>query len=319
MSQCAIDLGHSTNSNKVYTAKKTQQGFLSLKRQGFPESQKARDFCKKETSLSVQIMFSNVGTHMLYVKATALSIFLFLPQAAVIAQEAIEPEPSLEEIEALDANFGPDDYAAMRARYSDEIPKPPDPVTPATLVAKADLVIEGTVRDIYYTYEGDFKQAYTHTVIDVTRVLQGEHTESTLTITQMGGPSQDGTTVNIVSHTEYFNVGERELLFFKSDNEGIRIKNRYRVYEGDLYNVDGYGLLSNAEGSLRLRDSRNPAERFRTINIGTEVLYKNLSEPDEHEADDAGEHDGVLEESEATLKPAETIMTLDAFVSALER
>jgi hypothetical protein len=236
----------------------------------------------------------------------------------VIAQDAIGREPSLEDIEALDADFGPDDYAAMRARYSDEIPKRPDPVTPATLVAKADLVIEGIVRDIYYTYEGDFKQPYTHTVIDVTSVLKGEHTESTLTVTQMGGPSQDGTSVSIVSHTEYFNVGERELLFLEGDIEGLRIKNRYRVYEGDLYNVDGYGLLSNAEGGLRLGDTPNPAERFRTIYIGTEVLYKNFSEPDVNEVDYAGELDGIINESEAAPEPAETIMTLDAFVSALE-
>lgn len=254
---------------------------------------------------------------MEYVRATALSLFLLLPQAAVIAQVA--SDPTREEIEALDANFGPDDYAAMRARYSDEIPKPPDPVTPATLVAKGDLVIEGTVREIYYTHEGEFNQPYTHTVIDVTRVLQGEHAEPTLTITQMGGPSQDGTTVNVVSHTEFFNVGERELLFLDADGERFRITNRFRIYEGALYSVDGYGLLIDAEGGLRLSDTRNPAERFHTINIGTEVLYKNFSEPDEYEVDDAGTVDGVHAEPESTPEPAETILTLDAFVSALER
>ena len=256
---------------------------------------------------------------MPHVTAIALSIFLLLLPDTVIAQDVNGAEPSLEDIEALDANFGPDDYVAMRARYSDEIPKPPDPITPATLVGKADLVIEGTVSDIYYTYEGDFNQPYTQTVIDVTRVLLGDHTEPTLTITQMGGPSQDGTTVNIVSHSEFFVVGERELLFFDTDNEHTRIKNRYRVYEGALYNVDGYGLLSSAEGSLYISDTRNPAERFQTINIGKEVLYKNLSKPDEYEADDAGKHDGILNESEAAPEPAETIMTLDAFLNALER
>lgn len=254
---------------------------------------------------------------MEYAKVTALSLFLLLPQAAVIAQVA--SEPSREEIERLDANFSPDDYAAMRARYSDEIPKPPDPVTPTTLVAKADLVIEGTVRDIYYTYEGRFNQPYTHTTIDVTRVLKGEHAEPTLTVTQMGGPSQDGTTVSIGSHTEFFNVGERELLFLDADGERFRITNRFRVYEGALYNADGYGLLISAEGGLRLSDTQNPAERFHTIHIGTEVLHKHFSEPDEYEADYADMLDGDPVEPGDTPEPAETILTLDAFVSAVRR
>jgi len=253
---------------------------------------------------------------MQYLKATALSLILFLPQTAVIAQ--VEREPSREEIEALDANFGPDDYAAMRARYSDEIPKTKAAVTPADLVAKAELVIEGTVRDVSYSYEGEFKQPYSHTVMDVARVLKGEHAEPTLTITQMGGPSQDGTSVNVVSHTEYFNVGERELLFLERDKERIRITNRFRVYQGALYNADGYGLLSTAEGGLHLSNTRNPAERFSTINIGSEVLYKNFSVPDENEADNPGSVDGGPVESEQALEPEEAVLTLDAFVRALK-
>lgn len=255
---------------------------------------------------------------MANVSASLLSVFLLLPPITAIAQETLRLEPSLDEIEARDANFGPEDYAAMRARYSDKIPRPPDLLTPATLTADADLVVEGSVQEIYYTYEGDFEQPYTHTVINVSRVLHGEHAEPTLTVTQMGGPLQDGITVNIVSHTEYFNVGEHELLFFDADNEHVRISNRYRVYEGNLYDADGYGLLNSPEGGLRLSKFRNPAERFRTILIGKEVLYKNFSEPDEYEEDDAGRHD-VDNESVAVSEPDEVILTLDEFVSALER
>ncbi len=256
---------------------------------------------------------------MSYVKATVLSLFFLLPQAAVIAQEAIGPEPSREEIEALDASSGPDDYAAMRARYSDEIPETAGPVTPADLVAEADLVIEGAVRTIYYTYEGSFNQPYTHVVIDVTHVLKGEHAGPTLTITQMGGPSWDGSLVNIVSHTEFFDVGERELLFLTADDDRVRIENRFRVYEGALYSPDGHGLTRSAEGGLRLSDTRNPAERFRTIYLGQNVLYKHFSEPDVHEADDADFLGDIPDESEVPPEPAVTILTLGEFVSALER
>lgn len=249
--------------------------------------------------------------------AAALSILLFLPQLAVSAQEGVEP--SLEELEALDRSFGPDDYAAMRARYSDEIPITGAGVTPADLAADADLVVEGTVQDIFYTYEGDNKQPHTQVVFGITKVLKGEYAEPTLTISQMGGPSQDGTLVNIVSHTEFFALDEDELLFLDSDRNRLRITKRFRVYEGALYDTDGHGLLMSPEGRLDLSKSRHPAERFSNIYIGSETLVKNFSQPDALDADDAGVSDGVVDQPEAAPKPSEPILTLDEFAKALER
>ena len=253
---------------------------------------------------------------MPYFIATVLSLILLLPQAAVSAQKAIDPDQ--DQIEELDANFGVEAEAAMRARFSDKVPQTVDVVTPADLAARAALVVEGTVADIYFTYEGPFNQPYTHTVINIARVLRGEHAEPTLTITQMGGPSQDGTMVNMVSHTEFFEIGERELLFLDVDAENARIKNRFRIYEGALYNRDGFGVVNSAEGGLRLSGTRNPAERFRRIQIGSETLYKNFSEPEPY-AEDVADIDGNVPDGPAAAPaPPEATLTLDEFVNALE-
>lgn len=251
---------------------------------------------------------------MPYLTAAFLFFVLLASQAEIFAQDAIEP--SLEELERMDRNFGAGDEAATGAQSSDKIPTPPAPITPARLIGTADLVVEATVADVYYMHESAHNQPYTYTVFDVDRVLQGEHTEATLTIKQMGGPSQDGTQVNIVSHTEFFNPGERELLFLDLEGERMRLERRLRVYEGALYDTDGYGLLSGPDGGLRLSRNRNPAERFSSINIGAETLHKHFSEPDPEEQDVDNGWGDARNQSEASLAEPGLALTLEEFVKA---
>jgi len=204
-------------------------------------------------------------------------IFLVSPSITFSQPVGEEYEPTPEE---LDAAFSASDYEAMKAGYSKKIYSNRIEIKADNLLAQADVVIEGVVTNIHYRYgKNDFPTA--HTEITVTRVLKGTFDDPVLVITQPGGPSREGKQGYMVSNVHFFDVGEGELLFldFPWENN-TRIINRFRIYQGKMYNVDGYGLLMDANGVLRLSRDRNPAERFETINMGTHRLWKKFSEPE---------------------------------------
>lgn len=133
-------------------------------------------------------------------------------------------------------------------------------------------------RSKYYTYENEYNQPYTLVEFDVSRVLKGEWPGKELTITQMSGPSQDGTMGNIVSHTEHFHVDTSELLFLETYKGNLRIKNRFCIEEGMSYDANGFSITMSQGDALGMNVERNTDPRFSTIDMGTHVLYKHFSD-----------------------------------------
>jgi len=116
---------------------------------------------------------------------------------------------------------------------------------------------------------------------------------------QEGGPSRDDPRrAMMVSSSQHFNIGEEEVLFLGSGNaraassraqidpdysgpEKVNVQQRFRVYQGKLYDDDGHGVIVEqvARGGghrLRLTHSRNPARRFGEIHVGKMVLKKHF-------------------------------------------
>ena len=125
---------------------------------------------------------------------------LMLPLLIVGSANAqVQPEKSAAEIEAYDRSLGQDYAQQIREMYSGAAPAAANLVTPASLAADADLVVEGQVKRVSYTHEGPYEQPFTVNEIEVTRVLKGSLAEEVVVIKQPGGPSKNGELINIVS------------------------------------------------------------------------------------------------------------------------
>lgn len=249
---------------------------------------------------------------MIHSHAATLCILLSLAHPMAMARDLDEAnKPSREE---LDANFGPAEQQAMNARFSDKIPDTTSgAVTPSRLAAAAELVVVGTVEQIIFTHEGEYNQPFTNTTLRISKVLKGEISGDELTLKQQGGPSLDGQTVNIVSHTEHFQRGAEEILFLVREKDQWHIMKRFGIDEGLLYDPDGFGITMSEDGALGLTEERNRDPRFSTIDVGVDVLTKHFSDSSEGEPDYV---DGNAVER-ATLAKQEPVK-VDQFISAVQ-
>ena len=243
-------------------------------------------------------------------------LLILLTQGLLVglANAQVLPEKSATEIEAYDRSLGQDYTQQLREMYSGAAPAASNPVTPASLAADADLVVEGQVKRVSYTHEGLYEQPFTVNEIEVTRVLKGSLAEEVVVIKQPGGPSKNGELINIVSHAEYFAPGDGELLFLDTFGDQLLIKNRFRVHEDALYSQDGFGLMLYGMGELGLDKVRNPAETFTRIVIGSEVLRKNFSQHHDGEGDHAGHLSSSVTADEEGVG---TQLTVDGFAEAI--
>ena len=249
-------------------------------------------------------------------KKRKAGLVILLTQGLLVAfaNAQVQPEKSAAEIEAYDRGLGQDYTQQLREMYSGEAPAPSNLVTPASLAADADLVVEGQVKRVAYTHEGPYEQPFTVNEIEITRVLKGSFAEEVVVIKQPGGPSKNGELINIVSHAEYFVPGEGELLFLETSGDQLLIKNRFRVHEDALYSQDGFGLMLYGIGELGLGKVRNSAETFTRIVIGSEVLRKNFSQHHGGEGDHAGHSSSSVTADE---KAVGTQLTVDGFAEAI--
>lgn len=217
----------------------------------------------------------------------AIPVLLFLCNGAGAQPVGEANEPSPEE---LDAAFTEEDAAREAAAWSDVVidRSRPDPLTAMT--ASADLVIRGTVVSQDYVYD-EKGRPFTHTTLAISEVLKGSHTAPEVTIVQEGGPAKDNPeNVVMVSDAHYFNKGEDELLFLETNpGEGllrrVLIEQRFRIYNGKVYDENGRGVLLEANDSresyrLAMSRNRNPAPRFSQIHIGPHTLTKKFGPQD---------------------------------------
>jgi hypothetical protein len=183
--------------------------------------------------------------------------------------------------EERDAAFTAEDAARMAAGFSDEAVvqasiNPFDAMTDA-----ADFVFVGTVVDQTYSYNAAGIPS-THTIFVINEELKGNYPSTQLTLIQPGGPSLSGDRGVIYSTTKYFRVGDEELLFINLDPDNaqehnrVSVSSRFPIYEGKVYNEDGYGIVSTSSGDLTLSSDRNPSEHFSLIDMGTHTLTRNF-------------------------------------------
>ena len=249
-----------------------------------------------------------IARHTATLSAT-LCFIAFITHFAAIAQDIGERnEISREQV---DAEFGPAEYETMHAKSSEAAQARNGAVTPSRLSAAAELVILATVREITYTYE--HHHPYTNTTFAVDRVIKGEHTGSELTLTQSGGPSLDGRHVTIFSHTEFFHEGERVILFLVEKKSQWHVMARFSIDEGLVFDADGYGITMSQDGAIGLTKARNDDIRFRTIDVGVDVLSKNFSDPEGVSRDSV---DGAPDQHHVLAPDA--VVGVDEFIAASE-
>jgi hypothetical protein len=225
------------------------------------------------------------------------SIFLFLGLSWVTAPALASGEGSEPTPEFLDAAFSAQDAARVAAGFSDTAPveTPGNPL--ADMAAAADLVFLGTVSAQAYRYD-ERGTPSTHTTFSISRRLRGEHVPGEITLVQRGGPSRSGDRILMVSDARYFNVGEDEVLFVDLDPGNplaalrTRVLNRFRIYEGRVYDEDGYGVTFIPMGGgayrLELSAARSLAQRFWRIHIGSHWLEKRFEDEGETSPDSTG-------------------------------
>jgi hypothetical protein len=180
--------------------------------------------------------------------------------------------------EELDRRFSESDHQSMLTKFSSEISLEKNESLADRMAADADLVIIGTIIAQSYTYD-DLNVPSAHTSVLILNKLKGDYSLSEITLIQQGGPSKDGDRGYMVSGTHHFSLGDEELLFLKIEaDDTFSINSRYRIYEEQLYDKDGFGLLINSEGtSVRLSKNRHPGTSFAEIDMGTHVLTKEFS------------------------------------------
>jgi len=196
--------------------------------------------------------------------------------------EDLEPSP-----EELDAAFTEADAAREASLWRDAIidHSQPDPI--AAMTSSADWVVRGRVTAQEFI-DNDKNLPFTHTTIAVDDRLKGPNVPAEITIVQQGGISPSNPeNIVMVSHAHYFTVGEEELLFIdvnpeQTGHRRLVIEQRFRIYEGQVYDENGRGLLLKAgdqERAFRLEVSRDrhPSPRFVHFNVGPHRLTKNFS------------------------------------------
>lgn len=229
--------------------------------------------------------------------------------------EKNEPTP-----EYLDATFTSEDAARVAAGFSSEI-IPAAPIDPLEgLSNAADLIFIGKVIQQSYSYDAADVPS-THTTFSVTEVLKGSYHSTELTLIQLGGPRKQGGGGLMVSTTRHFSVGEDELLLvnFDPDNSTLRnrvtVASRFRIYENQIYNEDGYGVIIEPTGRLTLSYDRHPSEHFKQIDMGTHSLVKQHGVDDKSNPDASNE--AVRSAANSNQKSYTDSIDLNAFSSII--
>lgn len=213
-----------------------------------------------------------------------------VPLGAQPGGEATEPSP-----EYLDAAFTSEDADRVAAGFSDELIASPPGDLLDNMMQAADLVFRGTVLSQSYEYDAS-DTPYTHTTFSIAESLKGDYSSTELTLVQPGGPSRENSDrIMMASNSQFFSVGEEELLFMNLDTQNPRqtlratVASRFRIHEGRMYNEDGFGVIvvPLEDGSYRLdvSETRSTAEHFRKINIGTHWLNKHVVDGDDDSLD----------------------------------
>lgn len=197
--------------------------------------------------------------------------------------------------EQVDAAFTPEDAAREAARWSKTV-RPRDQRTALERMSQeADLIFHGTVESQHVEYRGN-DIPFTHTTFAIGNLVKGEADGSVFTLVQEGGPDRYlPEKVLLVSTSEYFAVGEEELLFvaFDQPTGTHMVRERFRIVDGLTYNANGRGVLleqgaPGARPGLRLTWGRSADERFRRVPIGTTALYKQFGDATENPDGAAG-------------------------------
>lgn len=212
--------------------------------------------------------------------------------------------------EDLDKKFTKKDYDIMMSKFSDKIITTQEKSLSDKMSEGAQLVLIGEIINQSYTYDSSDVPT-THTTIKISSVLKGNNPSDEIVLTQKGGPRKDGDGGFIYSDTHFFSVGDEELLFLGIEpGDKLAIKSGYRVFQGQLYDEDGYGLIINAN-NIRLSKNRHPDESFSQINMGDHVLTKGFSSDDEQQ-------DIILDEDGNNLDPhIETYIEEDDYLKAI--
>lgn len=235
--------------------------------------------------------------------------------------EANEPTP-----EELDAAWTAEDAAREAAMYSDEIidPRNVDPLGDAT--SASDLVVQARVASQEYVYDAA-GNPQTVTTFKIDTVLKGAHGGNEITVVQDGGPVKDSAdNIVIVSDTEFFNVGEDELLFLAVDADNdyatqqVVIRQRFRVYEGQVFTSDGNGvnLITSPDGnghSLAASRDRHPDRRFTEVQIGDHTLTKNFGGGEANAPDSGNGENAAAGSGAAGYASSVDIGTLSAAIA----
>lgn len=228
-----------------------------------------------------------------------LTLFLLCNWAAAQpGGESTEPSP-----EQLDAAFTAEDAAREASAWSNVVIDRSNPDALGKMAAATDLVFRGAVKSQKVVYDSN-DLPFTHTTFTILEVLKGAYPAQEITLIYEGGVSRDNPeNVVIVSDARYFNVGEEEFLFVELDPENpvpsrrVTVDHRFQIYEGQVYNEDGHGLLllpdADKQGyRLQWSRDRNPAPRFGKIHIGSHALTKVFS--DEKSYPDSGGEEPAL-------------------------
>src|SRR5688572_6704968 len=146
-------------------------------------------------------------------------------------------------------------------------------------VKLAELVFEGTVRDVVYRFAesgAERRMPYTFVTFQVVSILKGRYDGPTLTLRFAGGLMEDGTIMTI-PQIPLFDRGDHDVLMVIGNENypcplvGCRA-GRYRYVQGLVVNENGQTIKLDPQGRLRLGETLD-LEEINTHKISDSISF----------------------------------------------
>jgi hypothetical protein len=129
-----------------------------------------------------------------------------------------------------------------------------------TMTDQAELIFQGVVSKVEYgtakgTEAEDAELPQTFVTYQIENVEKGKAGDgNTITLGFLGGPAKDGR-ILVVSNAPLFDVGERDMVFVRSNGESDCPlvdcdKGRFRVVNNQMFTNDGHEVRQTAKGEI---------------------------------------------------------------------